>query len=358
MKEKDKKRLYGQLLVDFANSRSTDDAGLTYLANLQNVFDFSPEFATQAQRIFPRQDLLIPSDPEENRLMMLMIQEKKLKSEINRYMEFAEFEGFDNVDQALLIKEVEYFDEREGGPCLGPIEKYYLKDLSREVLGELCKHLIWEHEEYEEKILFDARTAINNYVQTVNDLVTSKQKITQATYSMIEESTAKFLKCQNEHTHILDLQNKLKTLFQAIIDVDTALIWKTIGGFINVYNASPKSKVIIADDGKIIIKERYQEDIFLSRNEDDVPRVNRTVYYDYPISYCIVEFFKHEMCRKLVKKCENENCLKFFIARKLIDEQKFCPGSKCRMEHHNKVRIQSGVNALYKRERRKQGKDQ
>ena len=56
-----------------------------------------------------------------------------------------------------------------------------------------------------------------------------------------------------------------------------------------------------------------------------------------------------------VKLCGK--CNKYYIAKKQIQNQKFC-STKCRLDWHNRKRIESGVARRYKRERRKQGKDQ
>jgi hypothetical protein len=56
-----------------------------------------------------------------------------------------------------------------------------------------------------------------------------------------------------------------------------------------------------------------------------------------------------------VKLCRK--CNKYYIAKRHIQNQKFC-SEKCRFDWHNHERIESGVARRYKRDRRKQGLDQ
>jgi hypothetical protein len=46
-------KLYGDLIVDFANASSSEEAGLKFLDNVQKVLNFSPQFTTKAQNKFP-----------------------------------------------------------------------------------------------------------------------------------------------------------------------------------------------------------------------------------------------------------------------------------------------------------------
>ncbi|UCG13103.1 MAG: hypothetical protein JSU72_01005 [Deltaproteobacteria bacterium] len=53
-------RLYGQLLVDFANATTIDEAAIGFLENVQRVFRFSHGFVEKAKEGFP-----FPDDPEK-----------------------------------------------------------------------------------------------------------------------------------------------------------------------------------------------------------------------------------------------------------------------------------------------------
>jgi hypothetical protein len=46
--EKERLRRYGQLVCDFANARTTEDACISLLNDAQKVFDFSKDFPEQA----------------------------------------------------------------------------------------------------------------------------------------------------------------------------------------------------------------------------------------------------------------------------------------------------------------------
>ncbi len=60
------KRQYGQLIVDFANAKNTDNAIRTFLSSAQSIFGFSPDFAEKAWSHFlPLEDEKHFSEEEE-----------------------------------------------------------------------------------------------------------------------------------------------------------------------------------------------------------------------------------------------------------------------------------------------------
>ena len=72
----------------------------------------------------------------------------------------------------------------------------------------------------------------------------------------------------------------------------------------------------------------------------------------HDISYCLIEFLQEPRAKDYLGQCQE--CRKYFIATRLND-QKFC-SKKCRLDSHNRKRIESGEHARYKRDRKIQGK--
>jgi len=62
--EKEIIKRYGQLIVDFTNAESTDEACFSFFEHIQKLLSFSPAFLKQIERIFPTYHML--SDKEKN----------------------------------------------------------------------------------------------------------------------------------------------------------------------------------------------------------------------------------------------------------------------------------------------------
>ena len=76
------------------------------------------------------------------------------------------------------------------------------------------------------------------------------------------------------------------------------------------------------------------------------------------ITHCVIKLFSDDRNLKLLHKCENEKCSKFFLAKRAKKKGsggiRFC-SDKCRLNFHNRIRIESGEHAAYKRRRREEG---
>lgn len=355
MKEDDKEWLCGKLLVDFANSKSIDEAALEYLINIQKIFNFSKEFIKTAQQIFPKQDTFIHSDRAEDKITILMAREKRLSFVINRYLYPAHFQYFDYLNKSISVGEYDRDEELRGARVECPGKVYLIEELSPEALEELCEIYIMDslpfdgEEEDKVRILSNIKSNMDNYLQIQNDLFEYKQQTSKEIYSLVQENALSYYRNSIEYDHIEELQGKLETLFQAIIDEDGNTVLEIIRRFIETYNSIPVANASISNDGKINISERFQEDLFL-RNKGGFTLQS---YYDEPISYCIVTYFKYDRSYDLIKKCEK--CCDFYIPLRLKDGLRFC-SDKCRLNYHNSKRSQSELNE-YKREKRKQGAD-
>ena len=51
--DKEKKRLFGQLIVDFVNAKTSDEACLKLLENVNKALDFSPLFYNHSRQQIP-----------------------------------------------------------------------------------------------------------------------------------------------------------------------------------------------------------------------------------------------------------------------------------------------------------------
>jgi hypothetical protein len=84
--EKERDRLYGQLIMDFINAKNPDEAFLTLASNIQGVFDFPPGFTEEILRKYPPTSS-IPKNFNKLDKTLLEAFEKRIKYHRRRFPE-------------------------------------------------------------------------------------------------------------------------------------------------------------------------------------------------------------------------------------------------------------------------------
>lgn len=290
MKEQDKRRLYGQLLLDFANSKTTDEAGLGYLSNLQKVYGFSDGFVTKTHAGFPR--MLNSSDPEnkkpENKkIIELMSKENNLHSKINDFLQGkAHLLYYDNKFGGALVLDTEIVLDASDGveiEFLNHPTPYYIKDLmnkddffyniSEPHLEQLID--VEDGEEYEDYIypeFTEIKANILEWVQIVKELTDYKEKNPPYTYSDQSLDESRFQVALGEHYYIQTCIDIQRNLLQAIVNKDLNTAMKIAQRFINVYNKTVSKPIAnITNQLAVSIEKKFREDMFLNRDIVNYP---------------------------------------------------------------------------------------
>ena len=65
MKEKERRKLFGEAVCGFVNAQTTDAAYFPILASIQEIFDFSPSFIEEVKKVFPSTSKITPP-PKKN----------------------------------------------------------------------------------------------------------------------------------------------------------------------------------------------------------------------------------------------------------------------------------------------------
>jgi hypothetical protein len=105
------------------------------------------------------------------------------------------------------------------------------------------------------------------------------------------------------------------------------------------------------DDNRIIVKPFKINECFFSNDYNNI-NVHYLSPYHEVINSSFHAFFQLNVkYRNLIRKCNN--CLNFYMVQRNL-KSKWC-SNKCRLEHHNKKRIESGAHAAYKRRKRAEG---
>lgn len=260
----ERERQYGQLVVDFVNAETTDEAGLNYIENIHEIFNYSPKFIKKAKKSFP----LLHSNVES------------------------------------LIDKVRFYIKTRI-PSL--IQTKLTEDVKIDQSGNLSSS-------------DDAMPLVGNATEL-------------------------------EHINIMTNQQIFGMLLQWLIDRkhnNTTII--ALKSVVRQYNQYSPRQLILDKNYEILEKPFFTEKEFLKLRSGD-EELGLADYYDIPLIYCFVEFVKVPENKKRLKSCQE--CQKFYIS-KTLRESKFC-SDHCRLKYHNRQRIESGENAEYKRQKRREG---
>ena len=136
---------------------------------------------------------------------------------------------------------------------------------------------------------------------------------------------------------------KLKKLLNELYSAASLLESETIHDFTAYYNAI-RPDVEVQYDGTIA--------------ENLISEDGKQFKADDVITSCVIKVFSNERNVRLLNKCENEKCRQYFFAKRAKKKgeggNRFC-SDKCRLDFHNRKRIESGEHAAYKRRKRKEG---
>jgi|GEM_PF-6468565 hypothetical protein len=361
-KNDDASKIYGQFVIDFANAKTTDEAGIIFLHDLRETF-----FRDESR--FPR---LTPDDkgegfptlagfksrfnPAQLTLLDLYGQsgetEEQVRALFNSYR--FQFKFYDSKNDSLIFREYWIHTDTSGDEPRGELE--YLGDV-----GIPLEKIEEEYEELSEMQitpervdrLHSYRNALRNLHSKLNVLESSIDPTrVEEVRDIADYYHGELLK---EHRFIQDLKAKLCNCLDQIVQNKKIVIEDeaedTFAIFLNAYNRMPRPKTRIGSAGEIVTVPQFEAESFLTRTE-----VSRHLekYYTEPIAYCLIEFLRNPDNRIRLKKCTQ--CSGFIIRKRRFKERKhdFC-STKCRLSWHNAKRIKSGQHREYKKKKREEG---
>ena len=342
------KKLHANLLLNFANSKTTDEAGLEYIRNLKSTYGLSTEIINKALIDFPK--MLDQSDTENIKIIELMSQEEKLHSKIeNCFWDGVHLLRYENDHDGKIILDKKVYVLNKKHPVktiLKYLPVYYNiseitgQDFARNINQQYRIEINHRWEVDECLVKNEIVPVVEEWVKVVEELIIIKLQHNNEKISdlSLTQDILRSLWYQNvgEHSYIRRNISKLDKLLQAIVDKDIDKAASISKEYINIYNHIPKAKAEVESNLKVTIKNQINDYCSINR----YPTINLFYYYEWPIANSIVEVFKppedekaHEIW-SLMKKCHN--CYKFYLANKNIPNQRFCPGGDCHDAFHNK----------------------
>lgn len=377
-------RLYGQLLVDFANAPTTGEAcrGL-----LHNIGDICETFCIRSRSGSP----LLSSFPSlnglksylskpEKALMMSLFVENRIKCFISEQFEIlnSKFEDYNSHKQTLTFREITYPEEWVNGK-LERGEIQYSKPFERHI-GEIrdeewTKMKPWTKTEVEK--LFKIGRTVN----------TSKKSVPESKFSEIRQLSKDYSVFLSGRQHIETIQKKLKSIL-----LDYVRQWDPSWSFSarDGGNSFLSSAYFLAQYNRRFTVSNTLEMKHLSRANSDnnsveyvkvdfgveVPSCHAPFYskvvlpfsrkFPYPkwydayegaVVFCLIEYLRTEN-RELIRRCHR--CQKLYHALKAYTSKSgkyFCRdcGGDNRTREQNKLR-QRERRAHKKEEKERQRK--
>lgn len=338
-------RLYGQLMVDFANAGSTDEAGHKYFENLQKAFGFSPQFTDRAKENFPTVTAFnaLLNDTEKNCFDLVLKKtdiELELLSALNG--EFLEY----NIDsKSFHILKSQIARSKDGSwPDYGNSIEEVLSpvELERIIMSD-CTDPGYKARQKKAPKLIAALNAIGKKIQ-------KSKGISDERYKELSTFVPTYRNMMVEHYHIEKCQKELNLLLDQIAQNGSLSNNSVFDELLTTYNIIPKSEAFLSHDGSIARVKPFREDLFLNRGNFPL---DSELVYDGPISYCVIEFFEEIDSIKLTKKCAD--CSNLYLQARDNPRQKYC--SVCSKKTHVKreeqlIRTQVSRAKKKKRERR------
>jgi hypothetical protein len=321
-------RAHGQIIVDFANAKNSDEACFTYFQNIKNFLDFSPNFDEQIKKNFPCKSSFIESfNEDEMELLELYLKQKlKIRSLNTQFQMIGHIlEGCDSQNDKLLLLRC----YPEGDLANGEI------DVSVRYEGPYaysCEELM---EEIEGSLHPDVPKHINELMKIGQSIHGLRSKIPENRFKEIYGISKRYKKILDLHEKIKEIQNDYRNILEMIIE----------GAFLFEIPPLAQKFKTICDVSKmktnlIAGRDRFEE-IPLNDETNYIRNKNNRGWFielQDEFVHWMVEFFRQRNNRKYLKKCAH--CGNFFIAGRIDDRIKFCnecsPKSKMSKEARRK----------------------
>ncbi len=317
----------GRLVVDFVNPETTDEVGLKYFQNIQKVFGFTSGFIDKAKVQFPTIDNFnnLMNDVEKQ-CFQLILNKIDIELEIMAAIHGV-FLYYDIYSKKIRIGE-SFTHYSKDGLCFGKTD-HKEKIISVKKLKEMI-----EKGPTEAGSKLKKTDALKNLpiLEKTSEKILALKGISKKRYYEILEYKEYYRNLNMEHWKIQNIQKLLKILLNDIIHGNSLSDSNILKKILLKYNQIPKVKVIISNEGTIQDSSPFSEDFFIDRKNRSVYEYTSQVY-DWPISYCLVEYLRDQKNLDYLKKCGQCNC--FFIAKDT--RRQFCyEPKKCKKIHNNK----------------------
>ena len=323
-------RLYGKLIVDFANTATVDDALFSLYENIQKAFGFSPDFQEKAKSVFPTIEYYKSQfSTWDVTLMMHLFEEKETLSALERKLWHPkmQFYGYDDTNKIFVFQKTEpEFDEKGRvinhtaiGDCLA---------LSIDEVKKKIKSLSYGWSIPKESL---GHVDIPDLVEKLNTLVRlreeKKKRYSNDIIAEYEEQIKSYSELIEAHTIIEGVKRTIRKVLEDIC-INRPLLEGLFSLVMLEYNRVNINQVCLSKEGTLEKSVQTYERWLLLIDEEQTfserfSRLRNT------ISCAMVEFLLNPANLNHLKKCKY--CKEYFIAES--KNRKRCYSDNCRKEY-------------------------
>jgi hypothetical protein len=326
LKSKEYLKSYGQLIEDFVNAKTTDEACSRLLEGLQNTFDFPKDFAEKATKAFPlplkikssltrNEKVLVKCILAEERIMLFLRNQLHLLS--------LELDNYDPQKDNLIVRDIILHS--------WAVEGY--SDVDIEYSKPFEQHINeFEASEWE-SMKPSTKKEIKKLMKVGKTILKLKKDVFESRFSELKKVAQQYKKAYENHTHIKRTQNELINAIDLLVTGLNLNENKYFNEFLRHYQTLYKPELVLHSDDSFSLKTKFLEADHFYKEKKEGYGFILTSYHE-AISFLLVEFLMPERNRNLFYECSE--CNKYFVGGKSDRRIKFCsscsPKSKMSIE--------------------------
>lgn len=338
-------KLCANLIVDFVNAQTAEEAGETFIHDIQKFFNFPVQYMSASQKIFPeiRKFLDALSLPEKD-LFELFKKEFKSLEIMERQSGRLSFHGYgDDLENYRPGETRSICFDTSALPsyCEEDVFVDFKISESQEQNRKNLEHLFYKHH-CNDNMSDDGFKLLNiqfvdsilRHVDIGNkmlEILHTKKSVSIKRYKQIQKMAYHYFQyLEKEYLHIeetrRDLQNYLDSMIKKMPGDK-----KILKRYLSLYNQTKFSGLYLSEKGRIEEQTSFVEpEMFLNRSSSQYvsatsPHFSCECMYHKIIAYCLVQFLQNDVYRKRLKRCPY--CNLFFIAKN--SKRKRCYEKNC-----------------------------
>ena len=329
---------YGQFIVDFANAEGTENALLACFDNLQQNFQFPPDFDEMAKNLFPSINVIsVLLDNHDKKLLEQIFKKNAVINSLNEQLQPLKYtiENYDPLSRTVSLISLEW--NRENNGDLSGDDQSGLNSTNSGGFLQTLKLLGLSIVDGPITIKIDAiSTEIeallgSQAADQFNQLMKIGHVIEELISELDERRYQELQLLAQEHREVIDFHHKVaevQTDCRQILDMETGgkpfAEIPTLTAYLDIYNKAGVNQLVITENNCLTSEFGINERKYLTIKDIegwlDVLRTDT--------AYCLIEVLKSAKSRKRLKKCRT--CSKYFMARQ-PHIQKFC-SRQCRID--------------------------
>lgn len=317
-------KLYGDLIVDFVNAKTTDEAGLAYLDNVAKTLNVPSNGLRKAKEQFTKtKDSIKSLNVHEKKVFDAILSENEYFGKVCELIDegvyvnqannnnLLSYEGFDIEENSIAFHENSTIPIEELKDEDELWFEFDISESSKDYVVEVT-HLLTNYSVSPDGIgkISDICENIEGEIKATRRLQALKKFISVGKYKELVKLKDDYYVMLKEHDFIKMIQSQLKNMLRQIIENGTIVGNEILTNYIERYNVfrSHITYLELSTDGEIEEKALFMPEYFIESGINARPRRR----YEFPIVHYVVSYFKTSKNAEYIKQCPY--CEYFFLA--------------------------------------------